>query len=217
MVCIFPSFLASDLLNIEKTLQELKNGGVEKLHFDVMDGHFVPNLTFGPMFLKLIKEKSSLFLDVHLMVNNVDRFVDWYCDSGADSIAIHIENTPHVLRTIDMIKKRKIKAGIVLNPGTPITHLNAVLPFVDYVLVMSVNPGFGGQTFIPEMLEKVKLLKKRIHDLNLPITVMIDGGINRTTAIDAVQAGCDALVVGNAFFSNDFKTEYDYYMGLKKR
>lgn len=214
MAAVLPSLLSCDILNIRNELSLLSDAGVTHVHFDVMDGHFVPNMTFGPMFLKHIKENTTLKLDVHLMVNEVERFVDWYIDAGADSVAIHIENTLHVHKVIQHIKSCDVQAGIALNPGTPLCMIEAILPFVDNVLIMSVNPGFGGQSFIEESLEKVRKLKKIISDNSYSAKISIDGGMNRTTAIKAIQAGCDNIIIGNAFFKNDYKQEFMYYSGL---
>ncbi|MBP9752450.1 MAG: ribulose-phosphate 3-epimerase [Proteobacteria bacterium] len=219
MPIIAPSLLACDYLNFESEIEALNQSGVEYLHFDVMDGHFVPNLTFGAGLLSAIRKKTNLFLDVHLMVEDVFLFLNQFINAGANGIAIHIENTHHLHKAILEIKKHTIKAGVVLNPGTGLNVLDGILPFIDFVLFMSVNPGFGGQQFIPEVLHKVKTFKKHITQNNYPISISIDGGINRETAPLAVEAGCDTLIIGQAFFANGkecYKREYDFYNKLKE-
>lgn len=215
MVCVLPSILSCNLLHLEADLAAFEKIGIQKIHFDVMDGHFVPNLTFGPGLLQQIKTAFPFFIDVHLMVENASPFVDWYCKAGADSISIHIENTPHVFKIIEQIKTLGARAGVVINPGTPVQAVDAVLPIVDYVLIMSVNPGFSGQKFIGSVLSKVQYLVKKRQDSSFAFTIMIDGGINRETAPAAVAAGCDELVVGNAFFSESFFTAFTFYNSLK--
>lgn len=215
MVCVFPSILSCNLLNLQADLAAFENVGIQKVHFDVMDGHFVPNLTFGPALLKQIKAAFPFWIDVHLMVENAAIFVDWYGNAGADSISVHIENTPHIYKVIEQIKKYGAKAGVVINPGTPVHAIDAVLPIVDFILVMSVNPGFGGQSFIGSVLDKVRALVEKRQIGSHDFSIMIDGGINRETAPMAVAAGCDALVVGNAFFKEDFASAYAFYQSLK--
>ncbi|CAO5681969.1 MAG: Ribulose-phosphate 3-epimerase [Holosporales bacterium] len=217
MPLIAPSLLACDYLNFESEIKALNACGVESLHYDVMDGHFVPNLTFGSGLLSKIRKKTNLFLDVHLMVHNVFSFLDAFIDAGSDAISIHIENTEHTHKAITYIKSKGIKAGIVVNPGTSLSMLDGILPYLDSVLFMSVNPGFGGQTFIEPVLEKVKTLKKHITQTGQNMIIAIDGGINKKTAPLAVLAGCDTLVIGQAFFEKgapNYKQEYEFYSQL---
>jgi ribulose-phosphate 3-epimerase len=217
MAVLLPSLLSCDFLNIQEELKNLESAGIKYLHCDVMDGHFVPNLTFGSAIFKQIKIKTSLKLDVHLMVNDVDRFIDDFIEAGADSISIHIENTIHLHKIIKHIKNKNVKAGIAINPGTSLVLLEEILPLLDFVLIMSVNPGFGGQKFIEESIEKIKKLKDMIQSKNLKTQIAVDGGINRETAPFVVAAGCDKLIVGSAFFgkgSANYRQEFNYYDSL---
>jgi len=190
--------------SFEKELQQAEQAGVDWLHIDVMDGQFVPNITIGPLFLPFCRKATNLPLDVHLMINNPENHIKNFADAGAEIISIHVENNPNVLRTIQEIKELGCKAGIVLNPGTPAEAITNILPFVDLVLVMTVNPGYSGQKFLPEMLPKIKKIRKMIDQTNSKIILQVDGGVNNetitsvaATAIfkfsEGIKAGIDAL------------------------
>lgn len=204
---ISSSIISLDFLSFEEELKIAERAGVDWLHIDVMDGQFVPNITIGPMFLPFCKKATSLPLDVHLMINQPERHIEAFAKAGADYISIHIENNPNVLRTIQLIKELGCKAGIVLNPGSPPESINEVLPFVDLVLAMTVNPGFSGQKFLPEMLPKIKKIRKLI-DLSTQKTLLqVDGGINKDTIKSVIEAGADVIVAATAI--------YDYPQGIK--
>ncbi|GGI30689.1 MULTISPECIES: ribulose-phosphate 3-epimerase [Staphylococcus] len=203
MTKIFPSLLSADFMNLEQEVQHLTNAGVDGLHFDVMDGQFVPNISIGFPVLEALRQKTKLPIDVHLMIENPEQYIDAFCEKGADKVSVHIEATPHIHRAIQKIKTHGKEAGVVLNPGTSWHQIEAILSEVDFVLVMSVNPGFGGQTFIPQSIEKIQALHtyRQKHQLNYKIEV--DGGINHQTAAKVIEAGADWLVAGSYFFKFD--------------
>ncbi len=200
-VRIAPSILAADFARLGEEVKALEDAGADFIHIDVMDGHFVPNITVGPSLVQALRPHSSLPFDVHLMISPVDDFVPIFAEAGADIITVHPEAGPDVARTIALIKKQGKKAGISLNPGTPPDAVDPVLGEVDLILVMSVNPGFGGQTFIASQLDKIRTLRKRIDESGRRIDLEVDGGITADTAAQAVAAGADLLVAGTATFA----------------
>jgi len=176
--------------------------GADWIHIDVMDGHFVPNITIGPLVVEAAKRVTSLPLDVHLMIENPDRYIDDFARAGADLIAVQVETCIHLDRTIQLIREHDVRPGIVLNPSTPLSCLDWVLKDVDFVMLMSVNPGFGGQKFIPGTIEKVRVLRDKINALGLNALIEIDGGINDKTIKEVSDAGADVFVAGSAIFSS---------------
>lgn len=199
MVKIAPSILSADFSILEREIKNVEQAGADYLHIDVMDGHFVPNLTFGPCLVKSIRKCTSIPFDVHLMITNPDDFIDAFIEAGADIVTVHAEAVGHLDRTLQHIKKSGKKAGVSLNPATNESVLKYVMDKLDLVLVMSVNPGFGGQKFIESQLEKIIAVKKMIGGKNIEIEV--DGGINMNTALLCREAGADVLVAGNAVFA----------------
>ena len=200
-VRIAPSILSADFARLGEEVAAIDQAGADWIHVDVMDGHFVPNLTIGPMVVKALRKATVKPFDVHLMISPVDPFLDAFAEAGADSITVHPEAGPHLHRSIGLIKSLGKKAGVALNPATPIEHIEYVLDLVDLVLVMSVNPGFGGQSFIATALDKLTLLRRRLDALGRPVDLEVDGGINHDTARAAVAAGADVLVAGTATFA----------------
>ena len=200
MIKIAPSILAADFANLGRDVQSLSTWSADWVHFDVMDGHFVPNLSFGPPILSSIRPLTKLPVDVHLMVEEPSRFVPWFLSAGADIITIHVEAEKHLHRALQQIHEAGCKAGVVLNPGTPALAAKEVLPYCDLVLVMSVNPGYGGQKFIPESIGKIAELRRMIDELGLATEIEVDGGINPDTAKLCIDAGATVLVAGSAVF-----------------
>lgn len=201
MIYIHPSILISNFLKLGETVEMLNESEADMIHLDIMDGVFVPNLSFGFPIIRQIKEASTKPLDVHLMTINPDKYIKEYHDAGADILTVHYEVCTHLHRTIQEIKSLGMKAAVSLNPHTPVSLLEEILPYLDMVLIMSVNPGYGGQKFIETSVEKVKKLKKMINDIHPETLIQIDGGINENNIRMLNQAGVDVFVVGNTIFS----------------
>ena len=206
MAKLYPSLLSADFLQLQKELKALEDAGVDGVHFDVMDGQFVPNISIGLPILEAVRKGTDLPIDVHLMIEEPEKYVELFATQGADMISVHVEATPHIHRVIQQIKKTNVKAGVVINPGTSVDAIIPVLKMVDYVLVMTVNPGFGGQTFIHESIDKLDQLDKMKKALNLSFEIEVDGGINDETVATVVEHGATMLVAGSYFFKQkDYK------------
>ncbi len=198
---IAPSILSADFSNLKSQIKMVEEAGADLIHIDVMDGHFVPNITVGPMIVKAVNDITDLPLDVHLMISNPDFFLSEFVNSGADYISVHFETCSHLHQTVKKIKSfKKVKAGVAINPNTSITNLEDILPELDFVLVMSVNPGFSGQLFITNTLEKISSMKKMINERKLLVEIEVDGGINPKNAKEVIKAGATILVAGNSIF-----------------
>ena len=200
MVQIVPSILSADFAHLAEEIARVERGGATMLHVDVMDGHFVPNLTLGPPVFESIRKVTRSRLDVHLMIEDPDRYAPIFIQAGADQISVHQEACPHLDRTLRMIREEGALAGVVINPATPVAMLAEVLDVADYVLVMSVNPGFGGQHFIPRALDKVRELDRERRDRRLQLPIEIDGGITLENLPEVIRAGCDWVVTGSSIF-----------------
>lgn len=202
MVKISPSILSADFSKLGEEIEKVDKAGADFIHIDVMDGSFVPNISFGMPIVKAIRNRTEKIFDVHLMINNPGNYIDAFVDAGADIITIHYEADKHIDRTIEYIKSKGIKAGISLNPGTPTFVLKDIISKLDMVLVMSVNPGFGGQKFITYALDKIKEVKEmsKIHNENL--LIQVDGGVDRSNVQDVINAGANVIVAGSAVFSD---------------
>ncbi len=203
MIKIAPSILAADFSKLGKEIKEVEQAGADLIHVDVMDGHFVPNITMGPLVVDAVRPITKLPLDVHLMIENPDAFIEQFANAGADYITVHVEACPHLHRTLQLIRSYDVKSGVVLNPHTPVESILHVLDQVDMVLFMTVNPGFGGQKFIESVLPKVKQLSAVIKEHNLSIDIQIDGGVDRETIVPCVEAGANILVAGSAIFGKE--------------
>lgn len=200
---IAPSILAANFGNLSQQIRYVEAGGADIIHCDIMDGKFVPNISFGPMVVKAVRAITKLPIDCHLMIESPDNYIEEFAKAGANFISVHQEEVKHLHRSIELIKSFDVKAGVVLNPATPISTLSDILEYVDYVLIMSVNPGFGGQKFIPHSLKKISDLKIMREERNLDFLIEVDGGIDLTTIKPVSEAGCDLFVAGSAIFKSD--------------
>lgn len=201
MIKLAPSILSADFARLLEDVKKVEKAGCEYLHIDVMDGHFVPNITLGPGIAKSLRKDVNMVFDAHLMIENPDNYIKEFADAGCDIIVVHQEACTHLHRTIQNIKSHGIKAGVALNPATPIETIKYVLQDVDMVLLMSVNPGFGGQSYIPVVTEKIKELKALIDEMNLDIDIEVDGGVKPSNIAEVVNAGANVIVAGSAIFN----------------
>lgn len=201
MIKIAPSILSADFAKLGEEIKEVEKGGADYIHVDVMDGHFVPNITIGPLITEAIRPITDLPLDVHLMIENPDTYIPAFIEAGASIITVHQEACPHLHRTLQLIKTGGVKAGVVINPATPVEMIKEILPIVDMVLVMTVNPGFGGQSFIHEVLPKIATLDQWRKEHHYTYEIEIDGGVNAETAKLCTDNGADVLVAGSAIFN----------------
>jgi ribulose-phosphate 3-epimerase len=197
-----PSILTADLARLKEAIEEAEAAGVDWIHLDVMDGVFVPNLTFGPILVEAVRRVTRLPLDVHLMIVNPERYLEDFARAGADVITVHFEATPHAHRAVQKVKELGKKAGLAINPATPLSAFEALLPELDLALLMSVNPGFGGQKYIPQSTERLRRLKAMRDALNPACLIEVDGGVNRATVAEVYRAGADVVVAGSALFND---------------
>ena len=202
MKLIAPSILSADFSKLGDEIKAVEAAGADWIHADVMDGHFVPNITIGPLIVEAVKCVTDLPIDVHLMIENPDNYISAFAEAGASHISVQVETCTHLNRTIQRIKDCGAHAGVVLNPATPLANLEWVLEDVDYVLIMSVNPGFGGQAFIPNSLDKISALRQQIEDRGLSVLIEVDGGVNEKTIAEIASAGTDVFVAGSAIFGS---------------
>ena len=211
MKLIAPSILSADFSKLGEELRAVEVAGADWIHVDVMDGHFVPNITMGPFIVEAVRRVTELPIDVHLMIENPDRFISDFAKAGASLISIQVEACIHLNRTVQMIKETGIQAGVVLNPSTPVASVRWILPYIDFVLIMSVNPGFGGQHFIPNSLDKIRAMRKLIDELDLPTLIQVDGGVNSKTIQAVASSGANVFVAGSAIFGSE-----DYSRTIKQ-
>jgi len=204
---IAPSILSADLAHLADEVQEVVEAGADWIHVDVMDGHFVPNITIGPVVVKALKKVVSIPLDVHLMIENADLYLDAFIEAGADVLTVQVEACTHLHRTVNAIKDKGVKAGVALNPATPLETLDYILPDLDLVMIMTVNPGFGGQEFIPAMLPKIEQLKRIITERKLTAEIEVDGGIKVANIGEVARRGGDIFVAGSAIFGTADRKE----------
>ena len=218
MIKLAPSILSADFARLLEDVKKVEEAGCEYLHIDVMDGHFVPNITLGPNIVKSLRKDVNMVFDAHLMIENPDMYIKDFAEAGCDIIVVHQEACKHLHRTIQNIKSYNIKAGVALNPATPIETIKHILKDVDMVLIMTVNPGFGGQSFIDSMIDKIRELKAIVVEQNLNIDIQVDGGIKPSNVADVVKAGANVIVAGSAIFnSSDIKeTVIEFRKNAKK-
>lgn len=206
MIKMAPSILSADFARLLEDVKKVERAGCEYLHIDVMDGHFVPNITLGPAIVKSLRKDVNMVFDAHLMIENPDNYIKDFVDAGCDMIVVHEEACTHLHRTIQNIKSFNVKAGVALNPATPIENIKYILNDIDMVLIMTVNPGFGGQSFIGTMIDKIKELKALIDEKGLDVDIQVDGGIKPSNVSEVVKAGANVIVAGSAIFnSNDIE------------
>lgn len=197
-----PSILAADLGHLADAVAAVERGGASLVHVDVMDGRFVPNISLGPVVVKALRRTTDLPIDVHLMIESAERYLDAFVDAGAASVSVHVEAVPHLQRAVAHLRERGVRPGVALNPATPIGTLEEILPEVDHVLVMSVNPGFAGQTFLPPVLDKIRRLRRVVDERGLAVELQVDGGVHAGNIRAVVQAGAGIIVAGAAAFAN---------------
>ncbi|HSD62619.1 MAG TPA: ribulose-phosphate 3-epimerase [Ignavibacteriaceae bacterium] len=203
MALIAPSILSADFSELARQIRLVEMGGADWIHCDIMDGHFVPNITFGPILVKAVRKVTKLPIDVHLMIENPDNYLEDFKKAGADHLLVHQEDAVHLNRTINKIKELGMKSGVVINPATPVNTLRDVVEYIDILLIMSVNPGFGGQSFIPNSIRKIKEAVELRKEFNLQFKIEIDGGIDNETIVPAYKAGVDVFVSGSSIFKAD--------------
>ena len=207
MKLIAPSILSADFSKLGDEIKAVEAAGADWIHADVMDGHFVPNITIGPLIVEAVRGVTNLPIDVHLMIENPDNYIKIFTAAGATYISVQVETCIHLNRTVQLIKDSGAQAGVVLNPSTPVASLESILEYVDYVLIMSVNPGFGGQAFIPNSIDKIKALRRQIQDRELNVLIEVDGGVNEKNIAAVAAAGTDVFVAGSAIFGRrDYQT-----------
>ena len=211
MKLIAPSILSADFSQLGNEIQSVEAAGADWIHVDVMDGHFVPNITVGPLIVNAVRQVTHLPIDVHLMIESPEDYISEFADAGASLISVHVETCPHLNRVVQMIKEKGLQAGVVLNPSTPVDATKWILEYIDFVLIMSVNPGFGGQAFIPNSVEKIRAMHQMIDEMDLPTLIEVDGGINESTLPAVASAGANVFVAGSAIFGTN-----DYARTIKK-
>jgi ribulose-phosphate 3-epimerase len=207
MIKIAPSILSANFAKLGEEILDVERGGADYIHVDVMDGHFVPNITIGPLIVDAIRPVTKLPLDVHLMIENPDQYIEQFAKAGADYITVHVEACKHLHRTIQSIKALGIKAGVVINPATPVSTIENIIEDIDMVLLMTVNPGFGGQKFIQSVLPKIKQVSDMVKERNLQVEIEVDGGVDEHTAKLCIEAGATVLVAGSAVFNKENRKE----------
>ncbi|MFD1357492.1 ribulose-phosphate 3-epimerase [Fictibacillus halophilus] len=215
MVKIAPSILSADFSKLGEEIKAVEMAGADYIHVDVMDGHFVPNITMGPLVLKAIRPLTELPLDVHLMIENPDSYIEEFAEAGADIITVHVEAATHLHRTIQLIKAKGVKAGVVLNPATPVDAIKHIIHDIDMVLLMTVNPGFGGQSFIQNVVPKIREVSELVQTHGLNVEIEVDGGVNSETAPLCIEAGANVLVAGSAIYGKkDLKDAINSIRGV---